>query len=114
VWGFGPASLSIGPRYSSATASATLEAYAEAFDECTGEWSSEELPALSIGLDLTATSGLIKESGRGSFHLPGEINNHSSYKATYRQAEGSVDGADGHLAAFGQIGKVTWTDHTNG
>ena len=114
VWGFGPASLSIGARYSSATASATLEAYVDAFDECTGEWSSEEVSDLSIALDLTATSGLVKESGRGSFHLPGEINNHSSYKASYRQAEGSVDGADGHLDAFGQIGKVTWTEHSNG
>jgi hypothetical protein len=114
VWGFGPTSLSIGARFSSATASGVVEAYADAFDGCTGEWSSEDVSGLSIALDLTATSGLVRESGRGSFHLPGEINNHSSYKATYRQAEGSVDGADGHQAAFGQIGKVSWTEHTNG
>jgi hypothetical protein len=114
VWGFGPASLAIGPRFSSATASATLEAYADAFDDCTGEWSSEEVSDLSVALDLTATSGTIKESGRGSFHLPGEFNSHSSYKATYRMAEGSIDGVEGAESVFGQIGKVSWSEHANG
>ena len=114
VWGFGPASLAIGSRFSSASASGVLEAYADAFDGCTGEWSSEEHPDLSVALDLTATSGLVKETGRGSFHLPGEFNNHSSYKATYRFAEGTVDGVNGPQDAFGQIGKVSWSEHSNG
>jgi hypothetical protein len=113
-WGFGLASLSVDGRFASATASGTLEIYSEAFDGCTDAYSSEELPALSFALDLTATSGTIRESGRGTFHLPGEVNNHSSYKATYRLAEGSLAGVDGADDLFGQIGKVTWTEHTNG
>jgi hypothetical protein len=114
VYGFGPASLSIGAKFASATASAVLDAYTEVIDGCTAESSYSEDSGLSIGLDLTATSSTIKESGRGSFHLPGEFNNHSSYKATYRFAEGSVDGVDGPQAAFGQIGKVSWSEHSNG
>jgi hypothetical protein len=113
-WGFGPASLSIDGRFASATATGALEIYAETFDGCTDEYSSEELPALTFDLDLTATSPTIRESGRGSFHLPGEVNNHSSYKATYRLAEGSLDGVEGAEDLFGQIGKVTWTEHSNG
>jgi hypothetical protein len=114
VWGFGPASLSIGAKFASATASAVLDVYKELIDGCTGESSYQEDSGLSIGLDLTATSSTIRESGRGSFHLPGEFNNHSSYKATYRFAEGSVDGADGPQDVFGQIGKVSWSEHSNG
>jgi hypothetical protein len=113
-WGFGSGSLSVDGRFSAATASGILDVYAETFDSCTEAYSWEELPGLSFGLDLTATSATIRESGRGSFHLPGEINNHSSYKATYRYAEGSLDGVEGAEDGFGQIGKVTWTEHTNG
>jgi hypothetical protein len=114
VWGFGPAALSIDGKFASATASGVLDAYAEMIDGCTGESSYEDISGLSVALDLTATSSTVRESGRGSFHLPGEFNNHSSYKATYRFAEGSVDVGDGPQDAFGQIGKVSWSEHTNG
>ena len=114
VWGYGPASLSIARNFGTATASGTLEASRETFDECTGEYNYEDLGATAFSLDLTATSGTVKESSRGSFKLPGEFNSHSSYKATYRFAEGSVDvGADSH-DAYGQIGTVSWRDHSNG
>ncbi len=114
VWGFGPASLSIDGKFASATANAILDSYTEVIDGCTDDSSYTQDSGLSIGLDLTATSSTIRESGRGSFHLPGEFNSHSSYKATYRFAEGSVDGADGPQAASGQIGKVSWSEHSNG
>jgi hypothetical protein len=114
VWGFGPAALSIDGKFASATATGVLDAYAEMIDGCTGESSYEDISGLSVALDLTATSSTVRESGRGSFHLPGEFNNHSSYKATYRFAEGSVDVGDGPQAAFGQIGKVSWSEHSNG
>ena len=114
VWGFGPASLSIDGKFASARATAVVDAYTETVDGCTGESSYDEISGLSIGLDLTATSSTVRESGRGSFHLPGEFNNHSSYKATYRFAEGTVDGVNGPQDAFGQIGKVFWSEHSNG
>jgi len=114
VWGYGAASLAVGRNYSSASASGTLDAAREDFDECTGEWSYEELQAFEFSLDLTATSATFKESGRGSFHVPGEFNSHSSYKATYRFAEGVFDGADSSQGVSGQIGKVSWREHTNG
>jgi hypothetical protein len=114
VWGYGPAALTIGKSNSSASASATLDVTREGFNECTGEWSYEELPDFAFSLDLTATSATIRESGRGSFHLPGEFNAHSSYKATYRNAEGTFAGIDGPQSVLGMIGNVTWREHSNG
>jgi hypothetical protein len=114
VWGYGPASLTIGKSNSSASASGTLDVVREDFNECTGEWGYEELQAFAFSLDLSATSATIRESGRGSFHLPGEFNSHSSYKATYRNAEGSVSGIDGPQSVLGMIGNVTWREHSNG
>jgi hypothetical protein len=114
VWGYGPASLAIGRGMSSASAGGTLQVVRETFNECTGEYSSDELPALAFSLDLAATSATVKESGRGSFHLPGEYNSHSSYKAAYRFAEGDFDAGAGAREVFGQIGTVSWRDHSNG
>jgi hypothetical protein len=48
------------------------------YDECTGTYDKEQVSSATFSLDLTATSALIKESGRGSFHIPGTFNNHSS------------------------------------
>ena len=98
VWGYGPATLAIGKNFGSATASGTLEAGRETFDECTGEYSYEALP----------------ESSRGSFKLPGEYNSHSSYKSIYRFAEGTIDLGAGAQEVYGQIGTVSWKDHSNG
>ena len=114
TWGYGPASLAIGRNNSSASAGGTLDAAREDFNECTGEWTYEELADVTFSLDLTATSATVKESGRGSFHLPGEFNSHSSYRATYRFAEGTLDGIDGSQSVSGMIGKVSWMEHTNG
>lgn len=114
VWGYGSPSLAIGKNFGTATASGTLEASRETFNECTGEYGYEALPALAFSLDLTANSGTVKESSRGSFKLPGEYNSHSSYKATYRFAEGTFDAGDGAHEVYGQIGKVSWMDHSNG
>jgi hypothetical protein len=114
VWGYGPASLTIGKNNSSASASGTLDVVREAFNECTGEWSYDELQAIDFSLDLAATSATIRESGRGSFHVPGEFNSHSSYKASYRQAAGTFTGNDGPQSISGMIGTVSWKDHSNG
>ena len=114
VWGYGPATLTIGKGNSSASAGATLDVTREGFNECTGEWTYEELPAFAFSLDLAATSATIRESGRSSFHLPGEFNAHSSYKATYRNADGTFSGIDGPQPVLGMIGNVSWREHSNG
>lgn len=114
VWGYGPASLAIGKNFGTATASGTLETSRETFNECTGEYAYESLPAQAFSLDLTATSGTVKETSRGSFKLPGEYNSHSSYKAIYRFAEGTIDLGAGAQEVYGQIGTVSWRDHSNG
>jgi len=56
----------------------------------------------------------IRESGRGSFHIPGEFNGHSSYKSVYRLADGTFAGGATAQSVSGQIGTFSWTDHSNG
>ena len=114
VWGDRPATLTIGKNNGSATASGTLEATRENFDGCTGEWTVEELADFDFSLALVATSGTIRETGRGSFHVPGEFNSHSTYKAAYRQATGTFTGGEGPQAVSGMIGNISWRDHSNG
>ena len=114
IWGYGPATLAVGKSNGSATASGTLEVTREDFDGCTGEWTVQELADFDFSLTLTATSATIRESGRGSFHVPGEFNSHSSYKAVYRQAAGTFSGNDGPQSISGMIGSVSWKDHSNG
>lgn len=114
IWGYGPATLTVGKSNGSATASGTLEVTREDFDGCTGEWTVQELADFDFSLTLTATSATIRETGRGSFHVPGEFNSHSSYKAVYRQAAGTFSGSDGPQSISGMIGSVSWKDHSNG
>ena len=114
IWGYGPATLTIGKSNGSATASGTLEVMREDFDGCTGEWTVQELADFDFSLTLAATSATIRETGRGSFHVPGEFNSHSSYKAVYRQAAGTFTGSDGPQSISGMIGTVSWRDHSNG
>jgi hypothetical protein len=107
-------SLTIAKRDSSAHATGSMDAYHEEYNECTGESTFSELGSFEFSLDLMATSSTIRESGRGSFHVPGEFNGHSSYQAAYRLAGGTLVGPDGSHAVDGQIGTVTWRDHSNG
>ena len=114
AYGWGSATLTTGKNFGTASATGELSIGREAFNECTGEWTFEELPGFAFSLDLTATSGTIRESGRGSFQLPGEFNSHSSYKSVYRFAEGTFEGPDGAQSVSGMIGTVSWRDHSNG
>jgi hypothetical protein len=114
VYGYGDAKLAIGKTNGSATASGTLSMSSDTFDGCTGEETYVDLPALAFTLNLTATSGTIRESGRGSFHIPGEFNGHSSYKSVYRLADGTFAGGATTQSVSGQIGTFSWTDHSNG
>jgi hypothetical protein len=114
VYGYGDATVAIGRSNASATAAGTLTMSSDTFDGCTGNDTYVDLPALPFTLGLTATSSTIRESGRGSFHIPGQFNNHSSYKAVYRQAEGTFAGGDTRQSVYGQIGTFSWSDHSNG
>jgi hypothetical protein len=114
-YGYGDsASLTIGKSNASARASGSIVVSHEEYNDCTGEGRYEELGASDFSLELAATSATIRESGRGSFHIPGDVNAHTTYQAAYRIAAGTFDGPDGVKTVDGQIGKVTWRDHSNG
>lgn len=112
--GGGVGSLTIGKRSDSASASGTFDIWTETYDECTGTYDGAVEHGVHVSLDLDATSALVKESGRNGFHLPGEYNNHSSYRSSYRYADGVVAIGDRSFDSYGRIGKVSWSDHSNG
>lgn len=116
MWGYGPAtSFTVPKDFSTATATASLDVYQDSWNECTGEGSSEFLGSVEVTLTLTADGPLVRETGRGSFHIPGDVNAHSSYRSATRSAVGSVtiDGTSTPVD-FGIIGSVSWMDHWNG
>jgi hypothetical protein len=113
-YGYGEASLDLSKRSGTATAAGTLHVSEGSVDECAGEKTEGDSGDVAFTLDLTATSGTIRESGRGSFKLPGEFNSHSSYKVTYRLAEGTFTAGADAQAVQGQFGTVAWMDHSNG
>ena len=113
TFGYGAATLVVGSNNSTAAATATLTAYTDSIDECNGIWEGGPESMVDVSFDLIATSGTIKVSGRESFHLPKEFNDRYSYRASYRLAEGSVAVYGVEMDAYGQIGKVSWSSHSN-
>ena len=113
MYGFGPATLTVGTNSTTASASATVESFSFAVDECDGMWDEQPGDAFDISLDLTAEGPTLRSTSRESFHLPQEFNERYSYRAAFRRATGSatIDGAT--LGVDGQIGKVSWSSHVN-
>lgn len=114
VEGFGTADLRVSRSFSSAQAEGVLQLFRSTFNECLGEKTAEELGSVPFALDLVSTSGVVRESGFGRFQIPGEYNAHSSYRAAYSEAAGTLELGATTIELTGQIGKVSWTDHVNG
>jgi hypothetical protein len=113
-YGAGPGSLSIDRSYSVASASATIDIWTDTFDGCTGEYTSSIAEGVAVTLELSGSGDLIKETGTWSFRIPGQYNSHSRYASTYRPATGTASlGGEAH-DVYGAIGKVSWSDHSNG
>lgn len=113
-YGIGSArTFTIDKSYSGASASAVLDIVVDRFDGCTGELSTETLSNVDIALRAVGNGPLVRESGHGSFHIPGEYNAHGSFKTTYRSATGIA--SIGALTFDGEavVGTVSWRDHVN-
>ena len=67
-----------------------------------------------MALELSGSGDLIKETGTWSFKIPGQYNSHSRYSSTYRPATGTASLAGEAHDVYGAIGKVSWSDHSNG
>jgi hypothetical protein len=112
-YGWGSGDLTVGRNYGDAQATGTLEVYTETFDGCAGD-SDGTVGQVDVALSLVGTGALVRESGRGSFHIPGVYNGHDSYRSAYRMAEGSVALGDRAFETYGLIGKISWMSHSNG
>ena len=112
-YGNGPATLTLGKSYSSASASAALDVDTFTFDECPGTKGESQSSNVQVAFDLMANGPLIKQSGRGTFHVPGQFNDHHTFRSTSRAATGSVSIGGASIDANGAIGKVNWSEHTN-
>ena len=115
MYGSGPAtSFAVTKNYGSAMASASLEVFQESWNDCTGEGSYESLGSIDVALDLAGDGPLVRQTGGGSFHIPGDVNSHYSMRSSTRSGVGSVS-VDGNemTVDFGIIGTVSWKEHVN-
>ncbi len=128
VWtqreGWGPASVTIGKGYSSGTASAMVDVWTWTYSDCDW-WGGEEavspenggepMETVDVTVAMVATGRRAQQSDSYSFHMPGQYNEHSRSRSTYREAAGvvTVDG-DSHDTSWGQIGEYSWRVHSNG
>jgi hypothetical protein len=114
VYASGPARLDVSKSYSTAAADATLDLSVGSFDECSGTKDFTTTEGVAIAIDLSSTSPLVKTSDHGSFHVPSEFNGHSTYRSTYREAAGRVTIGANSIDADGAMGKLSWSEHSNG
>jgi hypothetical protein len=113
-FGYGPAAtFTIGKSLSGAIATGVLTIQIDTADECTGEGASV-LEETAVSVQVVGTSSLIRESGRGSFHIPGEINAHGSFRQVYRTGDGVATIGDWSVESLGVVGTISWRDHANG
>ena len=106
-------SFSIGQRYSSAVVAGRLTIVVDRFDGCTGDVVTETVSGVVAGLDVVATTPLVRESGHGSFHIPGELNAHGSFRQVSRAGDGVALIGGVEFAGEGALGSVSWRDHTS-
>lgn len=114
AWGWGSGTLQVGRGYSAAAASGVVDVYTESFDSCTGASDFTTASNVAVTFDLVGDGDLIRESGRGAFQIPGDVNSFDSYRSTYRAGQGTAAIGDRELEVFGLIGKVSWRSHSNG
>ena len=115
-YGSGPASSFKVPKdFSLAAATATIDLYHDTYNDCTGEYVSDFVGGVNVGLNLTANGPLATFKDRTTFHVKGGTSGHSSIVQTTRPATGSVTIAGVQTTVdFGIIGSVSWKDHSKG
>ncbi|HEX9550196.1 MAG TPA: hypothetical protein VF971_03790 [Candidatus Limnocylindrales bacterium] len=113
-YGAGPGSLTIARSYAAASASGTIDLWTDTYDGCTGEYTSSLAEGVALALELSGAGDLARERGTWSFQIPGEYNSHSRYTSTYRPATGTASLEGEAHDVYGAIGKVSWSDHSNG
>ncbi len=123
--GWGPVTVDVGKSYTTGSAVGTAEVWTYTYSDC--DWwgeaaalaapnngGGEPVETVEIIIVMTGAGPLVKESGKYSFHIPGEYNEHGSNRSTYREATGEVT-VDGMvmLADWGRIGQYVWKSHVN-
>jgi hypothetical protein len=123
----GPGTLTVAKKYETGFATGSLEAWTESYVWCPGDGENGENGefeaangegeafTIDLELDFTATSALMREKSSGSFKIPGEINENSSFSSEYRygNTDVTVDGETSR-AEYSQLGAFTYRYHYNG
>jgi len=109
-----PTTFTIGRSYGGATVIGELTIVVDHFDGCTGESTTEVLTGVPVSLDIVGTGSLVREAGRGSFRIPGELNAHGSFRQTSRTGEGVAGIGSEAFTGVGIVGTVSWREHANG
>ncbi|HSM16393.1 MAG TPA: hypothetical protein VK845_05260, partial [Gemmatimonadales bacterium] len=103
LFAVGEATLDVGRRYDSGTASTTTDVYRATFNDCTGEYEESVESGVTLTLTMLGEGDLIRESGTTSFHDPGDSNWHDVQRSVYRWATGTLSiGSEIMEVAFGR------------
>jgi hypothetical protein len=121
---WGPGTLTVAKKYETGLATGTLEGWTGSYVWCEGDEENGEFEAangdgeeiqIDITLDFAATSALHRQKGSGSFKIPSEVNEKSSFSSQYRYGDTDVT-VDGETlrADYSQLGSLTYRYHYNG
>lgn len=111
TFGIGPARLSIGRQYTTATGSATLVVEVGTVNDCTGEYGIPQERTVKVSLSAVAVSTLIKETSRSIISVPSDLTAHSQVRGSYRRAASTVRIGTAVIDADGIIGQLTFREH---
>lgn len=113
LFGEGPATVTAGARYATGSATATVYAYRDVIDECTGTYTTTPVGEMDLAIGLTTSGGTSTTRDRSRFHIPGELNNHSSFTFTGAWGSGTATVGGDTVAADGFVGTSRWSYHSS-
>lgn len=106
TYGEGPATLTVGRTYSSATASGKVTADVYSYDECTGDEGTSSTKTISVSLALDGVSPVITEKLRSKISIPKLLRSKTLIQARSRQAAGTATVGSRTLEIDGVIGQL--------
>jgi hypothetical protein len=111
VNGTGPATMTVGRQYRSATAKGTISAEVVTYDECSGDFGTTTTKTIKVSLALSGVGPIGRLSSRSTLRVPGELSAHQVIRGVQRQGAGSVKIGSVVFDADGAIGQLTLRAH---
>ena len=107
IQGEGPARLSVGRSYSSATGSADIRAQVVTVDECAGGSEASGTESISVSLDMTSIGPVVTQKGRTTLAIPKQLRSKTFVQSRARDAAGTVVLDGRKIDVGGAVGELS-------